>query len=202
VTVSAAFFLSEEFQRTGFLVYLLHKASLGSRPSYADFTADRSQLRFGSSLESDKQALILNFIQRPAFLTNYPLSQSGSTFIAALLQTVQTSSGVDLSSKLSELNNEYLAGTSQLDSRRRVVSKLIDYPELAQAEFNSAFVTMQYFGYLNRDSDPGGFAFWLNILNTSAAGDFRSMVCAFITSDEYQRKYSSIITRTNANCGP
>jgi hypothetical protein len=202
VTVSAAFFLSEEFQQTGFFVYRLHKGSLGNRPTYADFLADRSQLRFGFSLETDKQALVLNFIQRSAFLTKYPLTQSGTAFIDALLQTVLTSSGLDLSTKRSELNNEYLAGTSQTDSRARVVRKLIDYPEFAQAEFNSAFVTMQYFGYLNRDPDPGGFAFWLNILNTSAAGDFRAMVCAFITSAEYQTKYSPVITHTNADCAP
>jgi hypothetical protein len=202
VSVSAAFFLSDEFQQTGFFVYLLHRASLGDRPSYDDFVADRSQLRFGASLDSDKQALVLNFVQRSAFLTEYPLSQSGSAFITALLDTVETATGVDLSSKIPELNNEYLAGTSQQDSRARVVLKVTSYPELATAEFNAAFVTMQYFGYLNRDPDPGGFAFWLNVLNTSAAGNFQSMVCAFITSAEYQTKYSPVVTRTNANCAP
>jgi hypothetical protein len=200
VSVSAAFFLSPEFQQTGFFVYRLHKATLGNRPTYADFSADRAQLRFGSNLEADKQALVANFVQRPAFLTAYPLSQSGTAFIDALLQAVQTSSGLDLSGKRSELNDEYLAGSSQNDSRARVVRKLIDYPEYAQAEFNSAFVTMQYFGYLNRDPDPGGFAFWFDKLNTGAG--FNGMVCAFITSAEYQRKYGPVVTHTNADCAP
>ena len=32
--------------------------------------------------------------------------------------------------------------------------------------FNAAFVQMEYFGYLQRDPDPDGYAFWLGKLNT------------------------------------
>jgi Calx-beta domain-containing protein/uncharacterized protein DUF4214 len=202
VDVSAAFFLSDEFQQTGFFVDRLYKGSLGNVPTYEQFIADRNKLRVGLDLEADKQALVLDFVQRSAFVTKYPITLSGSAFIDALLQTVQQSSGLDLSGKRSELSNEYLAGTSQADSRARVVRKLIDYPEYGQAEFNSAFVLMQYFGYLNRDPDVGGFQFWLNILNNAVPGNFRAMVCAFITSEEYQRKYSSVVTHTNSDCGP
>jgi hypothetical protein len=33
------------------------------------------------------------------------------------------------------------------------------------ALFNQAFVQMEYFGYLLRDPDPDGYAFWLGKLN-------------------------------------
>jgi hypothetical protein len=57
---------------------------------------------------------------------------------------------------------------------------------------------MQYIGYLRRDPDQGGFDFWLNILNTS--GNFRAMVCAFITSAEYQARFGSVRTRDDSVC--
>jgi len=98
------------------------------------------------------------------------------------------------------LNAAYLNGSSQTDSRAMVLRKVIDYPEYIQAEFNPAFVEMQYFGYLNRDIDTGGFNFWLGILNGGASP--RGMVCAFVTSTEYQNKYSVLLTHSNVECAP
>ncbi|MGI9166359.1 MAG: DUF4214 domain-containing protein, partial [Pyrinomonadaceae bacterium] len=92
---------------------------------------------------------------------------------------------------LASLNN----GTA---SRASVLRQVADNTLFRQRQFNSAFVLMQYIGYLRRDPDPGGFAFWLNILNTT--GNFRSMVCAFITSAEYQARFGSVRTRTDAVC--
>jgi hypothetical protein len=59
---------------------------------------------------------------------------------------------------------------------------------------------MEYFGYLRRDPDQGGYDFWLNVLNNRVPGNYRSMVCAFVTSSEYQRRFSPVITRTNSEC--
>ena len=63
---------------------------------------------------------------------------------------------------------------------------MIEGDDFKQAEYNSAFVLMEYFGYLKRDPDQAGYDFWLNILNHREPGNYRGMVCAFITSDEYQ----------------
>jgi hypothetical protein len=57
---------------------------------------------------------------------------------------------------------------------------------------------MEYFGYLRRDIDVGGFLSWLNILNTGSNPN--GMVCAFITSAEYQDRFSPIRTRTDSVC--
>jgi hypothetical protein len=59
---------------------------------------------------------------------------------------------------------------------------------------------MQYFGYLRRDPDQGGYDFWLNILNQQPQ-NFRGMVCAFLTSTEYQQRFG-VATRSNADCSP
>ncbi|MDX6443755.1 MAG: hypothetical protein QOH71_829, partial [Blastocatellia bacterium] len=103
---------------------------------------------------------------------------------------IQASSGVDLTPRRPDLINEYLLGATQAQSRGRVVRKAIDYPEEVAAEFNSAFVLMQYFGYLRRDPDTSGFNFWLAKLN-AFNGNFvnAEMVKAFITSGEYRQRF-------------
>ena len=75
------------------------------------------------------------------------------------------------------------------------------YDELKQvSQYNSAFVLMQYFGYLRRNVDPAGYAFWLDVLNNREPNNYRGMVCAFITSPEYQLRFGPTITRSNADC--
>jgi hypothetical protein len=61
---------------------------------------------------------------------------------------------------------------------------------LASNEFNRAFVTMQYFGYLRRDPDTSGFNFWLNKLN-AFNGNFvnAEMVKAFLNASEYRQRF-------------
>ena len=68
--------------------------------------------------------------------------------------------------------------------------------DLKNAEFNRAFVLMQYFGYLRRnpndapDGDYAGYNFWLAKLN-QFNGNFQNaeMVKAFIASSEYRQRF-------------
>ena len=84
-------------------------------------------------------------------------------------------------------------GLDQAVVAQRAVAEDVD---LVTAEFNRAFVLMQYFGYLRRnpndapDSNFDGYNFWLNKLNTFN-GNFAQaeMVKAFITADEYRRRF-------------
>jgi hypothetical protein len=68
VSVSAAFFIEQEFQDTGSFVYRLYKGSLGRQPAYAEFTADRSRVIGGTNLEASKQTFAENFTQQQEFL--------------------------------------------------------------------------------------------------------------------------------------
>jgi hypothetical protein len=58
---------------------------------------------------------------------------------------------------------------------------------------------MEYFGYLRRGAEPDGYAFWLNAINRNSASS-RGMVCSFLTSTEYQRRFGTVITHSNAEC--
>ena len=199
ITVSASFFFSSEFQGSGFFVYRVRKAALGTQPTYGQYLVDRNQL--ASPSEADKTAFAQAFVQRGEFLAVYPTSLSGSAFIDRLLTTIQNNSGVDLTSKKPELINEYVLEVTQTASRARVIRKVIEYQEFIDAESNPAFVLFQYFGYLRRDADPGGYAFWLNVLNNKVPGNFRAMVCGFITSAEYQLRFGPNTPRNNGECG-
>jgi len=68
-------------------------------------------------------------------------------------------------------------------------------------QYNKAFVLVEYFGYLQRNPDTGGYDFWLNVISNREVGNYRWMVCAFITSTEYQQRFSSVITHSNGECG-
>ncbi|HEY0003648.1 MAG TPA: Calx-beta domain-containing protein, partial [Pyrinomonadaceae bacterium] len=200
IGVSAAFFVETEFQQTGFFIHRMYRAGLGQRPSYLEFMADRSRLNEGPNLNAEKEAYAAEFVRRSPFVNKYLQNTTPESFVDALLLTVKNTSGVDLSGKRGELLGEYNAGGDQSQSRARVLRKLIEYAEYIEVEYNRAFVLAQYFGYLRRDPDEGGYLFWLNVLNNKEPGNYRGMVCSFITSGEYQDRFSPVRTHSNREC--
>jgi DNA-binding beta-propeller fold protein YncE len=202
IGVSAAFFVELEFQQTGSFVYRFYKASLGRLPSYAEFLPDRALVVGGPNLEQNKQAFATNWVQRSGFITKYPLSQTAAQFVDALLASVQQASGVNLTAMRDALIAEYNAQPSQTASRARVMRLVADAAAFQTAEYNKAFVLMQYFGYLRRDIDQGGYDFWLNVVTNVQPGNYQGMVCAFVTAAEYQYRFGATLTRSNADCGP
>jgi uncharacterized protein (TIGR03118 family) len=198
IDVSKEFFFSQEFQTTDFYVYRVFKASFGALPTFSEFTLDRSQIGAGS--DAEKKTFTEGFVQRGDFLGVYPTAQTGSQFIDKVIATVLAGSGVDLSSKKPDLENEYSQETTQTASRARVIRRVVDYTEFVTPEFNRGFVAAEYYGYLRRDPDTAGFNFWLGVLNNNVPGNVRSMVCGFITSAEYQLRFGPTVTRNNVEC--
>ena len=89
------------------------------------------------------------------------------------------------------LRDLLVAGLNNMTmTRATVLRSIAEFQSLNTREFNAAFVTMEYFGYLRRDPDTSGFNFWLNKLN-SFAGNFinAEMVKAFISSAEYRQRF-------------
>ena len=92
INVSAAFFLSIEFQSTGMLAYLTEKAAFSGLPRYGSFMRDVQALQkdyvFGTpgaaaQLELNKQAFFDEFVTRPAFAAKYA-SLSNEHYVFAL----------------------------------------------------------------------------------------------------------------------
>ena len=210
INVSAAFFLSIEFQETGYLVYRVYKSAFGNLPGaapvpvrFTEFLRDTQQIGQGvqvgignwqQQLEANKQAYVLQFVQRPQFLAAYPNLLSATDFVSQM----NTNTGGVLSAA-DQANLIALLGTTPSDITKRaaVLRAAAENDSLRAAEFNKAFVMMQYFGYLRRnpndlpDTDFAGFNFWLGKLNTFG-GNFinAEMVKAFIQSIEYRRRFA------------
>ncbi len=193
-TVSAAYFVESEFQETGYYVYRLYRASLGRAPSFAEFIADRGRVVANNNLDASKLALAADFVTRPAFTALYPAGMSAGSYVEQL----NAKTGGSLSQ--AERDN-LVAGLANGSVDRAGVLKTVAENQLfRQREYNAAFVSMQYFGYLRRNPDQGGYNFWLGVLN-SQPNNFRGMVCSFITSAEYQLRFSPIVTSSNVDCG-
>jgi len=201
IGVSAAFFIENEFQDTGSFVYRLYKGSLGRQPTFAEFSVDRLQVIGGSDLEAQKTAFALAFVQRQEFVSKYQgTGKSAQGFVDALIATVMSSSGVDLTGERENLLTTYDLGNNLAESRSLTVRAAIEDVKFKQAVYNPSFVLMQYYGYLHRDPEQDGYLFWLDVLNNREPGNYRGMVCSFITSAEYQLRFGSTVTRTNRDC--
>lgn len=196
IDVSAAFFRSDEFQLTGSFVYNLYAAALGRGPGFGEFGADRSQIAGGSGLDAAKAKFAEGFIQRSEFTSRYPQSMSREQFVDAAIQTMQVRSGMFMTSLRDGLLSDYDSG-----GRSLVVRHAAEAGMFVSAEYNKAFVLMEYFGYLQRGEDQSGYNFWLNALNQGGASNYQGMVCSFLTSAEYQNRFSSVIARNNSECG-
>ena len=85
-------------------------------------------------------------------------------------------------------------------TRAQALREVTEISQFKANEYNPSFVLMQYFGYLHRGPDQGGYNFWLNVLNNQAPNNYRGMVCSFITSREYQERFGLLLRRTNVDC--
>jgi hypothetical protein len=224
VDVSNAFFFEQEYQRTGSYVFRLYRAAFGNAqplsnpdqtnpaearklPSYAAFAQDRARVVAGANLIQLQMELANLFMQRSEFVGKYPASLDGPAFVDALMATISNDSGVDLTSQRNALIELFRAG-----GRGAVLYRLADDDAqnnpinnraFIDAEYNRAFVFTEYAGYLRRDSDILGFLFWLDQVNRAPlrfVPEQHQMVCAFINSAEYQQRFSSVVTRSNADC--
>jgi hypothetical protein len=214
INVSAAFFLSIEFQETGYLVYRVYKSAFGNLTSpagapvpvrFTDFLRDTQQIGQGvlvgvgnwqAQLEANKQTFALAFVKRADFLAAFPDSLTADQFVT---QLDNRAGGVLSAGEKANLVT-VLGGTpADFSKRASVLRSVAEDQDLKNAESNIAFVLMQYFGYLRRNPyDPpetglnfDGYNFWLTKLN-QFNGNFvnADMVKAFIDSGEYRHRFA------------
>jgi subtilisin family serine protease len=195
VEVAASFFIEQEFQETGFFIYRLHRASFGRQPTYSEFMPDRNVVIGGANLAAARQALANDWVQRAGFKQRYPDALSAAEFVNKLFDTA------GLSPYVAERQQQIEAMQTMGKTRAQVLQDVIEVQEFKTREYNPAFVLMEYFGYLKRDPDQDGYNFWLNVVNNRAVDNYVAMVCAFVTSREYQERFSLVQTHTNGECG-
>jgi hypothetical protein len=169
--------------------------------TYAEFSVDRQQVAGGADLGVRRAAFADAFVQRAEFMQRHANETTAEAFVVSLIDGVRQNAGVDLSNQHDALIQKYNAGGNVNQSRSAVLQALADDSTYRTALYNPSFVLIEYFGFLRRESDRAGYDFWLNVLNDRLPGNYRSMVCAFITSTEYQRRFSTVVTHGNGECG-
>ncbi len=197
--VSAAFFLSIEFQEAGFLVERLHRLAFGTNVRYETFIHDAREIGEGvvvgrgdweQRLSANRRAYAEEFAARPAFRETYGEDLTAAQYVELL----DANSGGALSQgERAALVAGLEAGA---ETRAGVLLKIADDEDFRRREFNAAFVLMQYLGYLRRDPDDPpdgnlrGYNFWLSKLDAHG-GDWRAagMVRAFLNSFEYRDRF-------------
>jgi hypothetical protein len=202
INVSAAFFLSIEFQETGYLVYRFYNAALdrpNNLPRYLEFIRDTQAIGLGvvvgapgweALVEANKVAYADKFVARTEFTALYPSTLTPTQYVDALYAHALIVPGAaERQAAIDEFNNP-------TGARGRALRRVVENQTLYAREFNRAFVLAQYFGYLRRnpndspDTDYSGYNFWLTKLN-QFGGNFANaeMVKAFIVSGEYRGRF-------------
>ncbi|HEX3146257.1 MAG TPA: Calx-beta domain-containing protein [Pyrinomonadaceae bacterium] len=195
INVSAAFFLSIEFQQTGYLVERMYKVSYGDAQGtsalggphpllvpvvrFNEFLQDTQRIGQGvvvnqtgweQALENNKQAYALEFVQTSRFANAFAATMTPAQFVDLLNQNA---GNVLSSAERTAVINLFsgAADSSNLAARAKAVRQVAENADLFRNESNRAFVLSEFFGYLRRnpndapDADYTGYEFWLNKLN-------------------------------------
>ncbi|MCU1264581.1 MAG: hypothetical protein JWM21_899 [Acidobacteria bacterium] len=200
IGVAAAFFIEQEAQQAGSFICNLYEGALGRKPAFGEYEIDRQQVIGGANLEARKAAFAQSFAQRSEFADKYQVNSTGESFVDALLANLRQSSGVDLTSERDSLVGRYNTGANRTQGRSLVLREITEASVVRDANYNKSFVLTEYFSYLGRNPDTGGYNFWLNVLNARDQSNYRDMVCSFINSTEYQRRFSTLVTHSSAEC--
>jgi len=195
INVSASFFLSIEFQQTGYLVERTYKAAYGDGPGastfggnhqlqvpivrFSEFLQDTQRIGRGVAvlqpgweqlLENNKQAYVLEFVQTTRFINAFPTSMTPAQFIDQLNQNA--GNVLSPGERTTAINLFGVAtNTSNVTARAQALRQVVEDSDFIAAEVNRAFVLAEYFGYLRRnpndapDTDHTGYDFWLTKLN-------------------------------------
>jgi hypothetical protein len=215
LNVSGAFYLSIEFQQTGYLVERIYKTAFGSAAGASglggahqlpvpavrlhEFLSDTQRIGQGAVvgqpnweqiLENNKQSFTAEFVQRSRFTNAFPSSMTAAQFVDTL--------NVNADNPLSPTERDQLVNelSSSAKTRAQVLRAIAEHANVVSGEFNRAFVLMQFFGYLRRnpndvpDTDYTGFDFWLTKLNQFNGNYINAeMVKAFISASEYRQRF-------------
>ena len=213
---SAAFFVSPESQNISYFVLRVYRGSLGRMPFFGggsgpndEFTRDAATVGQGivvnnalahDVINANKQAFVNAFVTRTDFRAIYD-GLSNTQYVDKLFQTTGvTPSAPDRQALIDGLNGGTL-------TRARVLFNVVDGTTTGAGGvltfnttygqafynnlFNAGFVQMEYFGYLQRDPDQGGYDFWLGKLNFFGDWVNAEMVKAFINSPEYRSRFGA-----------
>jgi hypothetical protein len=206
LTVSGAFFGSPEFKVKGIYVIDFYRVAFNRLPGYIEFTVDNASVTgaTGSETNAKRAAYANNFIARTEFSNIYG-AMTNTQFVNALMSGAQGQNyiltsittpdpaspdgTVKVTLSTADLINQLTAGTL---TRAQVLRAIVQSDQITQNfEAVNAFVASQYYGYLRRAPETGGFNQWVTYLKNNPT-DFRTMVNGFLNSTEYRSRFGPV----------
>jgi subtilisin family serine protease len=196
IAVSRAFLESPEFNVKGFYAFRFYKLAFNRLPQYTEIVADMSFVAGATEAEvyARKAQLATAFAARQEFVDRYS-GMSNAQYVSSLLaryaltsvttpDPLTPDSGTRVTLSVAELTGRL---DSNLLTRAQVFRAVADSDQVQAAEFNSAFIAMQYYGYLRRTPEDAGYQANLNALQRGTSR--REMVNAFLNSTEYRLRF-------------
>lgn len=197
------FWAAPETQLSAFFVYRLYLAAYGRVPRFAEFTNDRRQLTDhrhndwseASEVASGQRAFLDEWMQRDVFRAAYPESMTPEQFVDRVFANAGLQS-------LSAERNGHVEELKANGARSEVLREVVELAEFKRREHDRGLVLMQFFFQLRRDIDDNDSRYQPGLakLKGKEPVDYSRLICLFLTSDEYQRRFGTVITRSNADC--
>jgi hypothetical protein len=202
IIVSQSFFGSPEFRLKGFYVFAFYRLAFNRLPQYEEIIADMRRVSGATAGEvyAKRADFAVSFTQRREFRMLYGTTDDAS-YVSRLMNrynlqqiTTPDPANPDGATKVvltrGDLYNLLGANFSQPQtlSRPQVLRAVLQSDEVAAAEYNGAFVAMQYYGYLRRTPEDEGYRAWLRVINQDPQ-NVRVMVDGFMNSTEYRLRF-------------
>jgi hypothetical protein len=198
--VSQSFFGSPEFRLKGFYSFIFYRVGLNRRPSYEEIIPDMRSVtgQNGAEVFAKRAQFATDFAARHEFQTQYA-TLSDIAFVNALLdrynlQQITTPDPQEpegdtrVTLTRAQLVARLGATGAQALTRAQVLRAVVESLEVGTAEYNGAFVAMQYYGYLRRTPEESGYQAWLRVINQDP-NNIRIMVNGFLNSTEYRIRF-------------
>jgi hypothetical protein len=139
-------------------------------------------------------------VESAEFKKTYPAEMGALEFVTRLVTNLAQTANVDLKQNVPDLLARFDGSST---GRAVVLRRIAESDELFKAERDRGFVAMQYFSYFQRDPDEEGYNFWVNAISSKDPNDptrYRSIICPFINSAEYQSRFGPTLTRQQNEC--
>ncbi|HLL13498.1 MAG TPA: Calx-beta domain-containing protein [Pyrinomonadaceae bacterium] len=200
ITVSASFFGSPEFRLKGFYAFTFYRVAFGRLPAYEEITHDMRFLTAATEPEvyARRSAFAYYFAEREEFRSRYDKLSSGA-YVDALLKayglqqiTTRSPHQPEQTTRVTMTRDSLVFGLEAPGlfrlTRGQVLRAIVESDEVSAAEYNRAFVAMQYYGYLRRTPEESGYNDWLRVINEDSK-NVRLMVNGFMNSVEYRLRF-------------
>jgi hypothetical protein len=203
IFVSGSFFGSPEFKDKGFYIIGMYRVSFNRLPTYVEFSNDLASITGTTAAEvfAKRAAYATSFTQRGEFTAIYN-PKNNSDYVNHLMSggqgqnynltsiTTKDPASPDIGPKITLTTADLISRLNAATmTRAQVLRAIVQSDEIVlQKEAVNSFVASQYYGYLRRAPDTGGFNSWVAHL-TANPNDFRTMVNGFVNSSEYRSRF-------------